>query len=111
MKIEKSLMSGSTPMLILSLLRERDMYGYEMVTQLQKRSDDTFRLKEGTLYPILHTMEKNGWVRAYTSQTPSGRERKYYRLTAEGRVQLQLKETEWKVFSEKINAVLGYAGT
>lgn len=109
MKIEKSLLSGSTPMLILSLLRDRDMYGYEMVTELARRSDDTFQLKEGTLYPLLHAMEKNKWVSAYISQTGSGRERKYYHLTATGRAQLIAKEEEWKVFSEKVNVVLGFS--
>ena len=49
MKIEKSLLSGSTPLLVLSLLKDGDKYGYEMVTELAKRSDDTFLLKEGTL--------------------------------------------------------------
>ena len=58
MKIEKSLLSGSTPMLILSLLKDGDKYGYEMVETLAKRSDDTFALKEGTLYPLLHALEK-----------------------------------------------------
>ena len=54
MKIEKSLLSGSTPLLILSLLKDGDKYGYEMIEELAKRSDDTFLLKEGTLYPLLH---------------------------------------------------------
>ena len=109
MKVEKSLLSGSTPMLILSLLRDRDMYGYEMVAELAKRSDDTFLLKEGTLYPLLHTMEKNKWLTSYTSPTPSGRERKYYRITSAGRAQLVEKEAEWKIFSQKVNAVLGFS--
>ena len=109
MKVEKSLLSGSTPMLILSLLRDRDMYGYEMVTELAKRSDDTFLLKEGTLYPLLHTMEKHKWLTSYTSPTPSGRERKYYHITSAGSAQLIEKETEWKLFSEKVNAVLGFS--
>lgn len=108
MKIEKSLLSGSTPLLILSLLKDGDKYGYEMVAELAKRSDDTFLLKEGTLYPLLHTLEKNRWVKSYTKQTPSGRERKYYRLTDEGRAQLEYKEKEWQLFSEKVNAVLGF---
>ena len=108
MKIDKSLLSGSTPMLILSLLRDNDMYGYEMVAELARRSDDTFALKEGTLYPLLHTLEKNRWVSSYTKLTPSGRERKYYRLTASGREQLEYKEQEWRVFSEKVNVVLGF---
>lgn len=107
MKIEKSLLSGSTPLLILSLLKNEDMYGYQMVSELAKRSDDTFQLKEGTLYPLLHTLEKQGWVRAYSRQAPGGRERKYYRLTDEGRAQLEYKEKEWQLFSTKVNAVLG----
>lgn len=110
MKIEKSLLSGSTPLLVLSLLKDGDKYGYEMVTELAKRSDDTFQLKEGTLYPLLHTLEKNKYVTSYLHSTPGGRERKYYRLTALGREQLDYKEKEWKLFSEKVNAVLGCAG-
>lgn len=109
MKIEKSLLSGSTPMLVLSLLTDGDKYGYEMVEALAKRSDDTFQLKEGTLYPLLHTLEKNHYVTSYTKQTPSGRERKYYRLTSDGRTFLEHKESEWRLFSEKVNAVLGCA--
>lgn len=61
MKIEKSLLSGNTPMLILSLLKSEDKYGYQMVEELAKRSDDTFLLKEGTLYPLLHTLKKTNW--------------------------------------------------
>lgn len=110
MKIEKSLLSGSTPMLVLSLLKDGDKYGYEMVEELAKRSDDTFQLKEGTLYPLLHTLEKNHYVTSYAKQTPSGRERKYYRLTGDGKRYLERKEDEWKLFSEKVNAVLGCAG-
>ena len=110
MKIEKSLLSGSTPMLVLSLLKDGDKYGYEMVEELAKRSDDTFQLKEGTLYPLLHTLEKNRYVTSYVKQTASGRERKYYRLTSDGKRYLERKEDEWKLFSEKVNAVLGCVG-
>lgn len=109
MKVEKSLLSGNTPMLILSLLKGEDMYGYQMVEELACRSSDTFQLKEGTLYPLLHTLEKNSFVRSYTKQTPVGRERRYYQLTDEGRRQLEHKEKEWRHFSETVNAVLGYA--
>ncbi len=109
MKIEKSLLSGSTPMLVLSLLRNGDKYGYEMVEELAKRSDDTFQLKEGTLYPLLHSLEKEHFVRSYTKIAPNGRERKYYRLTDSGIRQLEDKQEEWRLFSEKVNAVLGTA--
>lgn len=107
MKIEKSLLSGSTPLLVLSLLKDSDKYGYQMIEELAKRSDDTFLLKEGTLYPLLHALEKDGLVKAYIQATPSGRERKYYRLTKAGGERLEYKEREWRVFSEKVNAVIG----
>lgn len=109
MKIEKSLLSGSTPLLVLSLLKDGDKYGYEMIEELAKRSDDTFLLKEGTLYPLLHTLEKEGYVKSYSKTAPSGRERKYYRLTNNGREQLEYKEKEWKLFSEKVNTVIGFS--
>ncbi len=107
MKIEKSLLSGSTPLLVLALLKDGDKYGYEMIEELAKRSDDTFLLKEGTLYPLLHTLEKEGLIRSYTKAAPSGRERKYYQLTKAGGERLTYKEQEWKLFSEKVNAVIG----
>ena len=110
MKFEKSLLSGSTPMLVLSLLSDGDKYGYQMVEELAKRSDETFRLKEGTLYPLLHALEKQRLVSSYTMTTDRGRERKYYRLTDMGRRQLADKTEEWRLFSEKVNAVLGFAG-
>ena len=107
MKIEKSLLSGTTPLWILSLLRNGDKYGYEMVAELAKRSDDTFQLKEGTLYPLLHALEKEGFVSSYTKSAANGRERKYYHLTTSGMGQLERQEKEWKFFSEKVNAVIG----
>ena len=110
MKIEKSLLSGSTPLLILSLLRSGDKYGYEMIEELSKRSDDTFQLKEGTLYPLLHSLEKEGYVTSYAKATPGGRERKYYHLTESGRKRLEYKQREWRLFSEKVNAILGRVG-
>ncbi len=108
MKIEKSLLSGSTPMLVLSLLSDGDKYGYEMVEALAQRSDDTFLLKEGTLYPLLHSLEKEKLVCSYPQIAPNGRERKYYRLTASGRKQLEYKQEQWLLFSEKVNGVLGF---
>ena len=62
MSIDKSLLTGSTTVLILKLLEEKDMYGYEMISNLAKKSNHTFDLKAGTLYPLLHNLEKNGIV-------------------------------------------------
>lgn len=106
MKFEKTLLSGSTAMLVLSLLSDGDKYGYEMVLELARRSDNAFELKEGTLYPLLHALEKAGEVRAYTRTAPSGRERRYYALTERGRARLAEKTEEWQYFSERVNAVL-----
>ena len=106
MDIDKSLLSGSTPLLILALLKDRDLYGYEMAAELARRSDDTFRLKEGTLYPLLHTLEKKRWLRSYTRQTEAGRQRRYYSLTQEGRHQLEEKTAQWQQFSRAVDRVL-----
>ncbi|MCI9554290.1 MAG: PadR family transcriptional regulator, partial [Oscillibacter sp.] len=54
MELDKSLTSGSMPLLVLKLLEDGDLYGYQMIAELRRRSDDTFRLKAGTLYPLLH---------------------------------------------------------
>lgn len=109
MPIDKSLLSGSTPMLILALLRDGDKYGYEMVAELARRSDDTFQLKEGTLYPLLHTLEKEGLVKCYTKAAPNGRPRKYYRLTDAGASRLEEKTAQWREFSAGVDAVLNMA--
>ncbi|MBE6995967.1 MAG: PadR family transcriptional regulator [Ruminococcaceae bacterium] len=106
MKIDKSLMTGSTGMLILSLLSREEMYGYQMITELARRSDRTFELKEGTLYPLLHTLEAEGLVSVREKEADTGRMRKYYRITKKGLKALEEKKEEWAFFAEKVNAVL-----
>ena len=68
MKPEKSLISGSTAMLILKLLSEKDMYGYEMIETLQERSENVFELKAGTLYPLLHSLEEKNFLTCYEQE-------------------------------------------
>ena len=106
MKIDKSLMSGSTTMLILSLLSREEMYGYQMITELARRSDKTFELKEGTLYPILHTLEAEGLVTVREREAETGRMRKYYRVTRKGLKALEEKRAEWSLFTETVNAII-----
>ena len=106
MKVDKSLLSGSTTLLVLSLLKGGDMYGYEMIAELSRRSDRTFELKEGTLYPILHGLEQDKCVRSYEREAPTGRVRKYYRITKEGLKRLEEKQEEWRFFTEKVNGVV-----
>ena len=107
MKISKELLKGSTGTMILQLLSEQDMYGYMIIQQIEIRSDSVFRMSEGSLYPILHAMEKDGLLEAYRQVSESGKERKYYRITPKGRLQLSLKLDEWKLFSSSVFKVLG----
>ena len=106
MKIDKSLISGSTTLLILSLLSREELYGYQMITELSRRSDHTFELKEGTLYPILHGLEADGLVTVREKAAETGRMRKYYRITKKGLKIKKKKKAEWSFFAEKVNAVI-----
>lgn len=104
--IDKSLMAGSTTILVLKLLEERDMYGYQMIETLAQRSDDTFNLKAGTLYPILHNLRNNGYVESYEKEESNGKIRKYYYLTSKGKKLLREKQKEWITFSSAVNKIL-----
>lgn len=106
MKVSKKLLTGSTTMLILKLLEEKDMYGYLMIEELDKRSDNTFSLKAGTLYPLLHGLEEDGMVTSYDESVDSARVRKYYSITKKGKSLLKEKKEEWNVYVSTINQVL-----
>ncbi len=106
MAIEKSLLNGSTTMLILKLLEDKDMYGYQMIEELSKKSDDTFALKAGTLYPLLHNLEQQGMVCSYDDNADCARVRKYYNITKKGKGLLADKKAEWQTYSSAVNRVL-----
>ena len=95
-----------TQLLVLTLLAAEEMYGYQIITELEKRSDHTFAMKEGTLYPVLHALEKAGYVEAYQQEAPTGRTRKYYHLTRKGGSALRTEREEWRRYSGAVNAVL-----
>lgn len=96
---------GSTEILVLSLLLERPMYGYEISQQLEQRSGGYFEMKEGLLYPALHRMQQKGWLSSEW-RTVDGRPRKYYALTSPGRKVLGEQAAEWKTFLEEFDALL-----
>ncbi|MNI17858.1 lineage-specific thermal regulator protein [compost metagenome] len=106
MKINKELMKGSTVILILTLLEHKDMYGYEMTKEMETNSGGIFTLKEGTLYPILHALEADKLVESYWSDHEK-RKRKYYRITTEGRAQLEEKKQEWFIFRGAVDRLIG----
>ncbi len=98
-----------TPLLVLSLLSREDMYGYQMIAQLEQKLDSTFSMKEGTLYPILRQLENDGAVQSYQQEAPTGRMRKYYRLTARGRLLLRQEAEQWRSYQRSIDAVVEHA--
>ena len=108
-KQERGTLSGTTTMLVLALLKEREMYGYQIIEELERRSNDVFQLKEGTLYPILHGLEKDKLVTAREAEAPSGRVRRYYRITARGLQALEEKKEEWRISSAAVTAILAGA--
>lgn len=105
MPVDRSLLTGSTTMLVLKLLEKKEMYGYEMIEQLARQSRNVFSLKAGTLYPLLHDLEVKGMVQSYDREG-HGRARKYYKLTNDGRRLLESKKKEWHEFSSAVADVL-----
>jgi PadR family transcriptional regulator, regulatory protein PadR len=106
MAVDKKLLKGSTAMLILRLLKAGDKYGYQLVRELEQRSNNVFTLKEGTLYPILHALESKGQIESYWQQSESNRRRRYYHITDEGTRFLHERQQEWETFSQGVNQVL-----
>ncbi len=92
-------------MLLLQLLSEKDMYGYEMIEVLQQRSNHVFELKAGTLYPLLHGLEARNQLLSYEKEA-GGKMRRYYQITKEGRKELEQKKKEWEVYSTAISKVI-----
>ena len=106
MKINKELLKGSTTVLILSLLNRKNMYGYEMIKEIELKSKNVFSFKEGTLYQILHSLENENYIESYWDSSQGARKRKYYKITDSGKKILSEKEQEWKLFSSTVNNVL-----
>jgi PadR family transcriptional regulator PadR len=82
------------------------MYGYQIIKELNRRSNGYFRFKEGTLYPALHRLEKGKLVNGEWEKSPAGQERRYYQITERGRQALSQKLSLWEDFSTAIKAVI-----
>jgi PadR family transcriptional regulator PadR len=107
----RELMKGSTETLILSLLAEESMYGYQLVREVERRSSGYFRLKEGTLYPALHRIERDGLVRSTWVGMSNGHGRRYYAVTEAGHQRLEAMLREWDRFAAAVNLVAQPAST
>ena len=101
--------AGSAAMLVLALLKGGEMYGYQIIEELARRSENVFQFKEGTLYPVLHGLEKDRLLSVREAEAPNGRMRRYYAITEKGLRVLEEKEREWTAFSRAVSAILAGA--
>jgi PadR family transcriptional regulator PadR len=105
--IEGDILKGNTLTLILTLIEEQPMYGFQIAKEIGRRSDGTFRFREGLLYPALHQLEKEGLVESEWRFSHQGPRRKYYWLTAKGKEEAGRLRQRWSLFSSAVNKVLG----
>jgi len=106
----KNDLQGTLDLLVLKTLASAgSLHGYGIVLHIQRASDELLRVEEGSLYPALHRMEQNGWISSEWALTETNRNAKYYKLTAEGRRQLQQAEESFEQLVKGVRAVLRYA--
>lgn len=105
MSYDSQLLKGTVSIMVLKLLYENDRYGYEILRELEQRSENTFSLNEGALYPVLHKLENEGNILSYWEEI-NGRKRKYYHLTPDGAKLFDVKFDEWRSFIKAVNSIL-----
>jgi DNA-binding PadR family transcriptional regulator len=106
MPVNNEMLKGSTVVLVLSMLDRKPMYGYQMIKEIEKESGGVFNFKEGTLYPILHSLESGNIIESYWWGNEGSRQRKYYRITAKGKTELKEKQQEWVTFRSVVDKFL-----
>ncbi|MCA9075875.1 MAG: PadR family transcriptional regulator [Planctomycetaceae bacterium] len=104
--MDTKLLNGTLEMMMLEVLSQGPSYGYEIVQTVLSRSGGQFELKEGSLYPALHRLERQKLLSSYWTEH-EGRRRKYYKLSAAGRKALAARRQEWQSFAQGVNGVLG----
>lgn len=104
--MSESIQGSSLDMLLLSVLKDKDMYGYEVIQKIKELSNNLFVLKTGTIYPLLHSLEKDGYIISYEKNIKDDRIRKFYHITNEGRKYLDYKIEQWRNYTESVNIVL-----
>jgi transcriptional regulator len=105
MDLGKDLVAASATPLVLAILAESESYGYAIIKRVAELSGGHLQWTDGMLYPVLHRLERQGWVAAKWSASETGRRRKYYRLTREGRAQLAAQRKQWQVVDEILRGV------
>jgi len=102
----RELIKGNSDSLLLCLLAQQPMYGYQIIKELENRSQGYFKFKEGTLYPALHRLEKAGLLLGKWQILPNGRPRRYYHITAKGHTKLSAERVRWQDFINAVNMIL-----
>ena len=105
--MDRELLKGSTPILLLSLLSEEAMYGYQIIETVRHRTEGTYTLKEGALYPALHKLEAAEFISSYWQTQPNGRDRRYYAILPAGVSFLEAKKREWSQFVAMVDGFVG----
>ena len=103
------LVQGTLDLLILKTLSPGAMHGWAIAKRIQQVSGDVLQVQQGSLYPALHRLEQQGWIRAKWAESETGRQAKFYALTAAGRRQLDTEAANWSRLSEAINLVVAEA--
>lgn len=106
LKIEKELLKGNTPMLVLAIVRDGPLHGYAIAREIERRSSNLLKFKEGTLYPVLHSLEYNRWLESSWDTSTPGPARKVYRLTALGEAELAKRTGIWQEFSTAVGNII-----
>ena len=105
--MDSRLLWGMVDMLILDVISRGPSYGYQIAQTVMSQSKGYFELKEGSLYPALHRVERQKLLASHWEETADSRRRKFYRLTPMGKQALEAKRDEWARFTEGVNGVLG----
>jgi PadR family transcriptional regulator, regulatory protein PadR len=106
---KNDILQGTLTLLVLTTLAtSKRMHGYAITTHVQRVSADLLRVEEGSLYPALHRMEQQGWLKSEWGLTEKNREARFYSITAQGRKQLVREEESWARFTEGVGRVLRY---
>jgi PadR family transcriptional regulator PadR len=100
------LLQGTLDLLILRTLVPGKAHGHAIAKHIQRTSEDLLKVETGSLYPCLHRLEARGWIAAAWELSEAGKRAKYYRLTPQGRKQLQTEQTKWETFARAMGLVL-----
>ncbi len=98
---------GDLSVFVLAILAEGGSHGYAVAREIERRSGDRMKIKEGTLYPALRVLEQSGWIEGRWEIQASGPARKVYSLTQSGHVELSRRKSEWKAYAQTFGAIVG----